>query len=55
MSSTISVPFDRFRVHHGVDHPPALDDVRSIFISIDNQIAYPGASGTVFVGDLGLY
>jgi hypothetical protein len=53
--SIISVPFEEFRVNYGEVRPPNLEDVTSMFISIDNQIAYPGASGTVFISDLGLF
>lgn len=53
--STVAVPFEEFRVHHGSRRPPELADVSSVFVSIDNQIAYPGASGTLFIGELGLF
>lgn len=53
--STVAVPFAGFRVHHGAPRPPALDRVTAVFISIDNQIAYPGATGSLEVGELGLY
>ena len=51
---------DEFGDHHNVRRPPpppppALADVTAVFVSIDNQIAYPGAAGTLFIGDLGLY
>ena len=53
--STVSFPFEKFRVHQGEVRPPDLEVVTSLFISIDNQIAYPGASGTLFIEDLGLF
>lgn len=53
--SSVAVPFAEFRVHHGPSRPPALDQVTAVFISIDNQIAYPGATGSLEVGELGLY
>ncbi len=53
--STITVPFEDFRVHHGEAEQPDLGVVTSLFISIDNQIAYPGASGTLFIKDLSLF
>ncbi|HSN53574.1 MAG TPA: CIA30 family protein [Candidatus Sulfomarinibacteraceae bacterium] len=53
--ATVAVPFEEFRVHHGERLPPDLDAVSSVFVSIDNQIAYPGASGTLFISDLGLF
>jgi len=53
--STVTVPFEKFRVHHGEVQPPNLEAVTSLFISIDNQIAYPGASGALFIEDLGLF
>ena len=53
--STVSIPFERFRVHQGEVRPPDLEAVYSLFISIDNQIAYPGASGTLFIKDFGLF
>jgi hypothetical protein len=53
--ATVAIPFGGFRVHHGERLPPDLGAVSSVFVSIDNQIAYPGASGTLYVSDLGLY
>jgi hypothetical protein len=53
--STVAIPFEDFRVHHGKDAAPNLEAVASLFISIDNQIAYPGASGTLFIRDFGLF
>jgi hypothetical protein len=53
--ATVAIPFSEFRVHRGERLPPDLGAVRSVFVSIDNQIAYPGASGTLYVSDLGLY
>jgi hypothetical protein len=53
--STVAIPFGEFRVHRGERLPPELGAVSSVFVSIDNQIAYPGASGTVYVSDMGLY
>jgi hypothetical protein len=34
---------------------PALTEVTAVFISVDNQIGYPGATGTLLVDELGLY
>jgi len=53
--STVTIPFEEFRVHHGEVRPPDLEAVTSLFISINNQIAYPGASGTLSVEGLGLF
>jgi len=53
--STVSIPFENFRVHQGEVRPSDLEFVTSLFISIDNQIAYPGASGTLFIKDFGLF
>ena len=53
--STVSIPFEEFRVHYGEVLPPDLESVISLIISIDNQIAYPGASGTLSISDFGLF
>jgi hypothetical protein len=53
--STVTIPFDDFGVHHGQVQPPDLEAVSSLHISIDARVAFPGASGTLFVRDLGLY
>jgi len=53
--SVVTVPFNKFRVHYGEDRPPDLEAVSSLFISIDNRIALPGASGTLFAKDLSLF
>jgi hypothetical protein len=53
--ATVAIPFGEFRVHHGERLPPDLGAVSSVFVSIDNQIAYPGASGTLFISELGLF
>ncbi|MFV2072769.1 MAG: PHP domain-containing protein [Thermoanaerobaculales bacterium] len=53
--STVSIPFEEFRVHSGEVRSPDLEAIVSTFISIDNQIAYPGASGMLSISDFGLF
>jgi hypothetical protein len=53
--STVTISFDDFRVHYGEIRPPDLEAVTSLHISINGRVAFPGASGTLFVKDLGLF
>jgi hypothetical protein len=53
--SEVAIPFEDFSVHFGEIRPPDLEAVASLHISIDARVAFPGASGTLFVKDLGLF
>jgi hypothetical protein len=53
--STVAIPFTDFGVHFGEIRPPDLEAVASLHISIDARVAFPGASGTLFVKDFGLF
>ncbi len=49
------IPFDRFHLVYGARRKPDLAGVSSIFFSINNGLAYPGASGVLELKNIGLY
>jgi hypothetical protein len=52
---TIYIPFDKFHPYSGEEVPPDTSKIFALFFSINNQIAYPGASGTLYLKNIGLY
>ncbi|MCK4835449.1 MAG: CIA30 family protein [Candidatus Aminicenantes bacterium] len=53
--SKYQIPFDKFHLIEGSEKKPNLSKIDSIFISINNAIAYPGARGTLELKNIGLY
>lgn len=52
---TIHIPFAEFRPYIGDGVPPDPSHIISLFISINNQIAYPGTAATLYLKNFSLY
>jgi Complex I intermediate-associated protein 30 (CIA30)/PHP domain len=53
--SLVRIPFDVFDPSHGSKKKPQLKDIYSIFIGINNQVAYENTSAELFFKNLSVY
>jgi len=49
------IPFDKFYVIFGNKRAPELNNISSIFFSINNANAFSGTEGTIYLKNIGLY
>jgi hypothetical protein len=53
--SKVRIPFDKFHPYFGAKRKADMKNIRSIFIGINNQSAYEGTAGELYLNDISIY